>query len=134
MVVVPKSDGSVRICIDMRQANKAIIRETHPLPTLEEMWPQIAGGAVFSILDIKDAFYQLEVAESSRHITTFITKRGLFRYTRVIFGICNAPELFQKTISRILAGCRGTLAYMDDILVSGKTQKEHDENLKNTLD
>lgn len=128
MVIVPKADGDVRICIDMRQANKAIVRETHPLPTLDDIWPQLKGAKVFSKLDIRNAFHQIELAPESRFITTFITKRGLMRYTRLIFGINNAPELFQKTLSRILAGCPGVINYMDDILIFGRSKKEHDRN------
>lgn len=57
MVIVPKSDGDVRICIDMSQANKAIVRENHPLPTLDDIWPQLVGATIFSRLDICNAAF-----------------------------------------------------------------------------
>lgn len=134
IVPVVKANGEVRPCLNMRPANKAIVRENHPLPTCEEMWPQLQGSTVFSKLDIKDAFHQIELAESSRFITTFITKRGLMRYTRLMFGINNAPELFQKTMDKILAGCKGVLVYLDDILVHGKDKTEHDIHLQAVLE
>ena len=117
----------------MRPANKAIVRENHPLPTCEEMWPLLSGAKVFSKLDIKDAFHQIELAPESRFITTFITKRGLMRYTRLMFGINNAPELFQKTMEKILAGCKNIIVYLDDILVYGKDIKQHDVYLEAVL-
>lgn len=133
MVIVPKADGEIRICIDMRQANKVIVRERHPLPTLDDILPQLSGAKFFSKLDIKNAFHQIELSQKSRFITTFITKRGLMRYTRLIFGINNAPELFQKILERVLVGCKGSAIYLDDILVFGKSQEEHDNNLSNVL-
>lgn len=72
----------------------------------------------------------MEISERSREITTFITRKGLFRYTRLMFGISCAPELFQKTMERILSGCDGCLNFIDDIIVFGKDRKEHDERLE----
>jgi hypothetical protein len=118
----------------MRPANKAIVRENHPLPTCEEMWPCLAGATMFSKLDVKEAFHQIELAPGSRFITTFISKRGLMRYTRLMFGINNAPELFQKTMERLLMGCENMLVYLDDILVYGKSREEHDRSLKKVLE
>lgn len=133
MVIVPKSTG-IRICIDMRLANRAIIRENHPLPTLDDIWPQLNKATVFSIIDIKNAFHQVELSPESRHITTFITKRGLLRYTRLMFGITNAPELFQKTLERILIGCKGVINYLDDILIFGSDKEDHDVNFKKVME
>lgn len=133
LVPVLKANGDVRPCVNMRPANKAIVRENHPLPTCEEMWPLLKGAKIFSKLDIKDAFHQIELAPESRYITTFICKRGLMRYKRLMFGINNAPELFQKTMERVLAGCKNALVYLDDILVFGRDVKDHDENLNAVL-
>lgn len=76
MVIVIKDNGDIRLCIDMRQVNKAIIRETHPLPTIEDIRWKLNGAVYFSRLDIKDAFYQLELDEESKPLTTFITHKG----------------------------------------------------------
>lgn len=79
MVPILKGSGEVRICVDMRRANQAVLRESHPLPLIEEILGSLGGATRFSKLDIKEAYHQLELSEKSRGITTFITKYGLFR-------------------------------------------------------
>lgn len=79
MVPILKSSGEVRICVDMRRANQAVLRESHPLPLIEEILGSLGGASKFSRLDIKEAYHQLELSKKSREITTFITKYGLFR-------------------------------------------------------
>lgn len=133
MVVVPKNNGQVRICIDMRRANKAIKRENHPLPVMEDFLPHLVGGRIFSKLYICNAFHQVEISKESRYITTFITNKGLFQYTRLMFGISCAPEIFQKLLEQILAGCNGCMNFIDDIIVYGATQEEHDNRLNTVL-
>lgn len=130
MVIDTKKDQDIRICIDMRRANKAIKREIYPLPTIEGLLPKVYGSTIFSTIDVKNAFHQIEIASSSRYITTFITNRGLYRYKRLMFGISCAPEIFQKTMEKILIGCDGAEIYMDDILIHGKDDKQHSERLE----
>uniref|UniRef100_A0A8D8CKC9 Uncharacterized protein K02A2.6 n=2 Tax=Culex pipiens TaxID=7175 RepID=A0A8D8CKC9_CULPI len=79
MVPVIKDSGEIRLCIDMRQANQAVRRETHPLPLIDDLLGSVSGAMRFSKLDIKDAYHQIEISVESRAITTFITKYGLFR-------------------------------------------------------
>lgn len=79
VVPVMKDSGEIRLCIDMRRANQAVLRETHPLPLVDELLGSVSGAVRFSKIDIKDAYHQVEIAERSRPITTFITKQGLFR-------------------------------------------------------
>ena len=75
LVVVPKPDGDIRIYVDMRRANEAIVREIHLIPTIEEVLQDLSGSTVFSKLDLKWRFHQVELAEESREITTFVTHR-----------------------------------------------------------
>ncbi|CAK1597385.1 unnamed protein product [Parnassius mnemosyne] len=117
----------------MRRANTAIQRENHPLPTIEELLPKVREAKIFSKLDIRDAFHHIELHTDSRHITTFITSKGLYRYKRMMFGISCAPEIFQKTLERILLGCEGVINFIDDILIFGKDLLEHDLRLKKVL-
>lgn len=128
VVAVPKGDD-VRICVDMRRANDAVERENHPLPTIEDFLPHLGKAKMFSRLDVKNAFHQVEISRESREITTFITRKGLFRYTRLMFGISCAPELFQKLMEQILGGCDGCLNFIDDIIVFGEDKREHDHRL-----
>lgn len=133
MVPVLKENGDVRLCIDMRRANEAILRENHPLPTMDNILPKINKAKFFSRIDIKLAFHQIEIHTSSRYITTFISRTGLKRYKRLMFGISCAPEIFQKTLERILINCEGTVNFIYDILVFGRDKKEHDRRLEKVL-
>ncbi|XP_073959776.1 uncharacterized protein [Choristoneura fumiferana] len=134
IVPILKENGDVRLCVDMRRANAAIQRENHPLPTMDKLLPQVRDAKYFSKLDIRDAFHQLELHPESRHITTFITNRGMFRYKRLMFGITCAPEIFQKTIERILVGCDGVINFIDDILIYGRNKEEHDTRLEKVME
>lgn len=129
LVVVPKKDGDVRVCVDMRRANQAIVRERQPIPTVEEILHDLNGSTVFTKLDLKWGFHQVSLKEESRHITTFATHRGLFRYRRLMFGISSAPEKYQKIIQDVFRTCRGVENIADDIIVHGKGVQEHDERL-----
>lgn len=133
LVITPKPDGDVRVNVDMRRVNEGVEREHHPLPTIEDFMPELKSAKVFSKLDVKDTFHQLEISPDSREITTFITRRGLFRYKRLMFGINCAPEIFQRTMENILKGCEGCINFIDDILVYGGSQEEHDKRLQNIL-
>ena len=134
LVVVPKADGKdIRVCVDMRRANEAIIRERHPIPTIEEVLYDLNGATVFSKIDLKWGFHQIELEEDSRAITTFITHRGLYRYRRLMFGITSAPEKYQKIISDVLAGCSGVANIADDLVIYGTDLEEHDSNLRKVL-
>jgi len=130
LVIVPKPSGAVRLCVDMRRANEANIRERHPTPTVDEVLQDLNQSTVFSKLDCRLGFHQLELDEESRPITTFATHLGLFQYTRLFFGVNSAPELYQHDVRQVLQNCPGTANIADDIIVHGKTKAEHDERLQ----
>ena len=92
VVIVPKNNGEIRLCIDMRQANQAIMRRRYPIPTVDDVLHTMNGFKVFSKLDLKWGYHQLELSPESREITTFATPDGLFRYKRLLFGVCSASE------------------------------------------
>ena len=133
LVVVPKSSGEIRVCVDMRQVNTAVIRERYPIPTIEESLQDLNGAAVFSKLDLKWGYHQIELDEKSRELTTFTTHDGLYRYKRLMFGISAAPEIYQHTIQQVLHGLPGVKNISDDIIVFGKDKSEHDKNLHGVL-
>ena len=124
IVIVPKSNGEVRMCIDMRQANKAIVRERHPIPTVQEMLVEMNGAKVFSKLDLRQGFFQCELEPGSRDVTTFVTHMGLFRMKRLSMGVTSAPECFQYAIQKVLNGLAGVLNMADDIVVFGRDAQE----------
>ena len=129
LVVVEKESGDVRVCLDMRRANQAIVREKHPVPTVEETLQEISGAKVFSKLDLNMAYHQVELHPDSRDITTFAAPDDLYRYKRLIFGVNMATEKFQHIIWQVIKGCPGVHNLHDDIRVVGKTQEDHDTNL-----
>ena len=133
VVVVPKPNGEVRLCVDMRCANKAIIRERHPIPTIDEVLNDMQEGSVFSKLDLKWGYHQIELSTESRGITTFATHKGLFRYKRLMFGISSAPEKYQQVIQQVLHDCSGTANISDDIIIFGPDTDEHDRRLEQVL-
>ena len=134
IVVVPKQNGKVRICVDFTKLNDCVRRERHILPSVEHILAQLDGGKVFSKLDANSGFYQIQLSKQSAELTTFITPFGRFYFNRLPFGITSAPEYFQRRMSEKLAGLKGTLCMMDDILITGKTQEEHDQRLMAALD
>ena len=133
MVVVPKKSGSVRICVDFRPLNESVLRETHPLPKVDNTLAQLAGATVFSKIDANCGFWQIPLTGSSRELTTFITPFGRFYFNRLPFGIASAPEHFQRQMEAILEGQEGVLCHMDDVLIFGQTQQEHDTRLHAAL-
>ena len=128
--IKPNNPDKVRICVDMRQANKAILRERHVTPTLQDIIHDLNGATIFSKLDLNSAYHQLELHPDSRAITNFSTNVGLFRYKRLLFGVSSSSEVFQHTISQVLNGIPGVNNISDDIIVYGKTVAEHNNNLR----
>ena len=133
VVLVPKSKGEIRLCLDMREANKAILRRRYPIPTVDEILQTMNGSTVFSKLDLKWGYHQLELDSKSREITTFATPQGLFRYTRLLFGVNSASEQYQHEISNMIAGIEGADNISDDIVVHGPTKEIHEQRLRQTL-
>lgn len=135
-VLVRKKDGSVRWCIDMRKLNAVTVKDSFPLPLIEECVDSLDGCAYFSTLDMASGYYQLEVGEVDRHKTAFVTKYGLYQFRRMPFGLCNAPATFSRAVSLVLRGLSWSrvIAFLDDILVLGKTFEEHVGNLSEVLE
>ena len=129
----PINPEEVRICVDMRLPNKAIKRERHICPTLDDIIHALNGATTFSKLNLNKGYHQIELDEDSRDITTFSTHKGLYRYKRLNFGVCSAAELFQKLIQQTLEGISETLNISDDIIVYGATKDQHDTALHAVL-
>lgn len=125
-----KKTEKIRLCIDMRLPNTAVQRERHISPTVDDIVHDLNGATMFSKLDLNAGYHQLELAPESRYITTFSTHIGLRRYTRLIFGISSAAEVFQHAIQNVLHGIQGVRNFSDDIIVFGTTPAEHDRSLE----
>ena len=129
MVVVPKPNNTVRICVDLTHLNKSVCRERHPLPAVEQTLAQLAGARVFSKLDANSGIWQIPLSQESALLTTFITPFGRYCFHRLSFGITSAPEHFQRRMSDLLSDLDGVVCMIDDVLVHGRTVEEHDKHL-----
>jgi len=96
------------------------VRERQPIPTIKEVLQDLNGSTVFSRVDLKWEFHQISLAEESRHVTTFVAHRGLYRYTRLMFGVTSAPEKYQQIIRDVLRGCEGVANIADDLIIHGR--------------
>ena len=112
---------------------QAILREKHPVPTVEETLQEVSRAKVFTKLDLNMAFHQIELHPGSRDITTFAALNGLYRYKRLLFGVNMATEKFQQIIWQVIKDCPGTYNIHDDLRVVGANDKEHDENLERVM-
>lgn len=133
-VLVKKPDNSVRICLDPRKLNKALKREHYKIPAFEEIISKFNGAKVFSVLDAAKGFFQIKLSTESSYLTTFNTPYGRYRYLRMPFGICTAPEVFQRVFYNVFQGLEGIGLYIDDLIVWGKDFEEHNDRLKKVLE
>lgn len=133
MVPVVKPNGSIRVCVDFKKLNQEVKRPYCMLPNLEDIAPKMAGSRVFSTLDAASGFFQIPIQEESMPLTTFITPFGRYCFQRVPMGISLGPECFQTKMKETLEGLDGCEAIMDDTIVYGRTEEEHDQRLKAVL-
>ena len=127
--VVPRPTGEIRFFVDMSRANEAVQRERYSIPTIDEVLLDINWNTVFSELDLKRGFNQIELEEESGSITTFTTYSKLFRYKRLLFEVSSAPETYQHIIQQVLQGSGGARNIADDISVHGPPAEVHDERI-----
>lgn len=128
-----KNSEEIRLCIDPRDLNKFIKRPHHPMRTVEEVAAQMPNSTVFSVLDAKSSFWQISLDHKTSLLTTFSTPFGRFRFLRMPFGINSASEVFQHAMEQIFAGYPCAVI-VDDIIVGGNGDEEHDVNLRRVLD
>ena len=136
ITLVPKSSGEYRFCVNYRKLNSVTVKDSFPLPLIQDIFDQLQGARVFTCLNLKAAYNQISVSEQDIPKTAFICHRGLFEYLRMPFGLCNAPAVFQRTIESVLHGLIGTacFVYLDDVVVFGYNEEEHLRNLELVLE
>ena len=111
-----KRNGSIRICVDMRQVNRAVITDSYPIPHMDDVLSRLHQSSIYSVFDLKDAYHQVVLHPSSRDLTAFITHEGLYRYVRCPFGLASSGPAFQGIMSDMLRGIEGVEVYLDDVV------------------
>lgn len=134
IVAVRKPNGTVRICADFSTGLNSVLEPNqYPLPLPEDIFAKMANCRIFSHIDLSDAYLQVEVDQASQPLLTINTHKGLFQFMRLSPGIKSAPGAFQQLMDTMLAGLNCTVGYLDDILVGGRNEEEHQRNLQLTL-
>ena len=134
-VVVPKRNrpDDIRYCSNMRVPNEAIMRPTTEAMTVEDIRMKLRGATVFSVMDMNEAYHQLELEEESRYLTTFYGTRGRLRYKRLNYGPKSSQDIFDKAMDDTITGLNGVTHIRDDFVVFGSDIEDHDVNLRGLL-
>ena len=129
IVLVTKKDGSARFCIYYRKLNDVTRKDAYPLPRIDETLDALEGSAYFCTLDLYSGYWQVEMDERDKEKTAFVTRRGLYQWNVMPFGLCNAPATFERLMDLVLNGLTWTtcLVYIDDVIVYGR---DFDETLE----
>ncbi|XP_062401725.1 LOW QUALITY PROTEIN: uncharacterized protein K02A2.6-like [Sardina pilchardus] len=134
IVPIVKPDKSIRICGDYKVTVNPVSKlDNYPIPKTEDLLAVLGGGHKFTKLDMSQAYQQLPLEENSKTFTTINTHRGLYQYTRLPYGVSSAPGIFQRTMDNLLQGLPQVVVRVDDILVTGKDDASHLQNLGTVL-
>lgn len=134
IVPIVKPDSTIRICGDYKVTLNSLLEvDQFPLPNPEDLFVTLSGGEKFTKLDLSRAYQQILLEEESREYVTINTHKGLYRPTRLPYGVASATAIFQSKIEQVLQGIPMVVCRVDDILVSGKTDQEHLANLGEVL-
>ena len=134
IVPILKRNGTIRICGDYKiTINKVSRLDCYPIPRIDDVC-KFSRGVEFSTLDLSNAYLQMPLTEESKKYTTINTHIGLFQYNRLCFGIASAPAMFQRVMDNLIKGIPNVCGYLDDILVTGVNEVEHDRNLRKVLE
>ncbi|XP_037929169.1 uncharacterized protein K02A2.6-like [Teleopsis dalmanni] len=129
-VVVSKPNGKLRICADFRiGVNSQIENDRYPIPRVEELFYKLQGGQFFTKIDLSEAYLQVELSDATKELLVINTPFGLFQFQRLPFGIASAPGIFQRLMEEVTAGIPNCAVYLDDIIVTGRNNKEHLNNV-----
>ena len=133
VVLVRKKDGSLRYCIDYRRLNDVTIKDSYPLPNMQDCLESLEGAKFFSSMDLSSGYWQVQLSEDAKEKTAFYgAGGGLWQFKAMPFGLCNAPATFERLMERVLGQLQWhiCLCYLDDILVYSRSVNKHLEDLR----
>ena len=132
VVLARKKDGSLRFCVDYRQLNSRTIQDTYPLSLISSCLDALGGSQWFSTFDLRSGYHQVVLAPEDADKTTFLTRKGAFKFKVMAFGLTAAPATFQRLMDAAMSGVNFSicLIYLDDIIVFSKTLEEHLQRLE----
>ena len=135
IVPILKGNGKVRICGDFKVTLNPHLKVTkRPFPRIDDIFAGLQNGKTFSQLDLPHAYMQIPISKESRELLTITTHMGLYQYTKMMEGTSVAPSEFVQIMEESLQGTPGTVVYMDNIFVTGKTDEEHVQNLRSVCE
>ena len=136
IVLVSKKDGSVRFCVDYRKLNDVTLKDSYPLPRIDDTIEALSGAEWFSTLDLKSGYWQVRLDDGAKEKTAFSTGSGLWQFNVMPFGLCNAPATFERLMEQVLIGLpmSEALVYLDDILVPGRSFSQQIANLRQVFE
>ena len=131
VVLVKKKDDNMGFCVDYRRLNQVMIKDAYPLPRIDDSLDTLAGSCWFSTMDLVSGYWQVAMAPEDREKTAFSTHRGLFQFTVMPFGLCNAPGTFERLMEVAMRGLQWSscLVYLDDIVVFSRDFESHLQRL-----
>jgi len=131
VVVVDKSDGTKRFCVDFRKLNSVTKPMSYPLPLIDDILAQLGEAKFFTCLDLKSGYWQVKMDENDKEKTAFACHRGLFQFLVMPFGLCNAPSVFMLLMNIVLQGLEDfACAYLDDVIIFSRTAEEHRKHIE----
>ncbi|GFV75356.1 retrovirus-related Pol polyprotein from transposon 17.6 [Trichonephila clavipes] len=132
VVLIPKPNGTFRLCIDYRKLNEITVTDTYPLPRMDDLLHQAKLTPFMSTLDLRAGYHQVKVHVEDQDKTAFVCPFGTYRFLRMPYGLRNAPATFQRLTNRFCNGLEDILAllYLDDTIVLSETFEKHMFDLK----
>ena len=122
IVYIRKKNGKLRLCLDPKDLNHAIMRYHYKTSTMEELAHKLSGAQHFSKLDTKNRYWSIPLDEESQLLTTFHSPFGRFCFRKMSFGLVMSQDVFMQRMDIILEKCPGTIGLIDDVIIYGKTK------------